>query len=114
MTREELLALRDAIDEALAWPDSVRDQIGQWLTPETAKPNGHDPHPPPTASTPRPAQPRQVAPRGPPSNAERRLLAAVRDHPLASATELPKSANASRSSTGERLKRLAARGAIEK
>jgi hypothetical protein len=38
MTREELAALRDAIDVVLEWPDSVCQQIGAWLTPEAAKP----------------------------------------------------------------------------
>ena len=31
MNRAELGALRDAIDTILNWPDSVRDQIAQWL-----------------------------------------------------------------------------------
>jgi hypothetical protein len=39
VNRAELGALRDAIDTILAWPDSVRDQIAQWLQPNTAKPN---------------------------------------------------------------------------
>jgi hypothetical protein len=44
LNREELIALRDAIDLALALPDSVRALFAQWLTPEIAQPNGRDPH----------------------------------------------------------------------
>ena len=46
MDRDELTALRDAIDTVLMWPDAIRDQVARWLTPETAKPNGRDYHPP--------------------------------------------------------------------
>lgn len=31
MTREELVALRDAIDITLALPDSIRELLAQWL-----------------------------------------------------------------------------------
>ena len=40
MNRAELGALRDAIDTILTWPDSVRDQIAQWLQTDAASPNG--------------------------------------------------------------------------
>jgi hypothetical protein len=53
MTREELTALRNAIDMTLALPDSLRALLAQWLMPEAAKPNGHDRHPPAPASPPR-------------------------------------------------------------
>ena len=43
MNRAELGALRDAIDTILNWPDSVRDQIAQWLQTDASKPNGADP-----------------------------------------------------------------------
>ncbi len=46
MTREELVALRDAIDLALALPDSIRELLFQRLAPAAAKPNGHDLHSP--------------------------------------------------------------------
>ena len=50
MDRTELAALRDAIDQVLAWPDSVRAQVAAWLSPAPPKPgNGLDPHPPPVA-----------------------------------------------------------------
>jgi hypothetical protein len=51
MTRDELAALRDAIDTVLTWPDAVRAEVARWLTP-AAKPNGRDPHPPPHPPTP--------------------------------------------------------------
>jgi hypothetical protein len=51
MNREELVALRDAIDTVLTWPDAVRDQIAAWLAPEAtkgaARGNGLDPRPAP-------------------------------------------------------------------
>ena len=40
LTREELTALRDAIDMTLALPDSIRELLAQWLAPEATKPNG--------------------------------------------------------------------------
>ena len=43
MDRAELGALRDAIDMILNWPDSVRDQIAQWLQTDASKPNCADP-----------------------------------------------------------------------
>ena len=38
MNRAELGALRDAIDTILSWPDSVRDQIAQWLQTDAQSP----------------------------------------------------------------------------
>jgi hypothetical protein len=43
VNRAELGALRDAIDTILNWPDSVRDQIAQWLQTDASKPNRADP-----------------------------------------------------------------------
>jgi hypothetical protein len=41
VTREQLLELRDALDQTLSWPDHVREAIGRWLVaPPAAKPNG--------------------------------------------------------------------------
>jgi hypothetical protein len=45
---------------------------------------------------------------------ERRLLAGLRDHPSASAGMLARIVNANLSSTKDRLRRFAVRGAIEK
>jgi hypothetical protein len=50
MNRQELTALRDAINVVLNWPDSVCTQVAAWLFPGLPKPNGRDPHPPPLAS----------------------------------------------------------------
>jgi len=53
LSREDLVALRDAIDAVLAWPDSVPAEMARWLAPEAAKPgNGLDHAPAPVASTP--------------------------------------------------------------
>jgi Winged helix-turn-helix DNA-binding len=113
MNREELAALRDAIDAVLTWRDGVREQVADWLTPEASKPNGRDPHPPLAAPTPRPAKARLGKPTKAQA-AERRLIAALQANPSLSAGALATAASASRSTTGERLRRLATRGAIEK
>lgn len=131
MNREELVALRDVLDALLRCPDHVRELLVRWLTPEGAKPNGRDPHPPPESLTPANGfndpppsgapKPRSAnverlveASKAQARNAEERLLAAMRETPSLSVAALAKVANASLSTTGERLKRLAARGAIEK
>ena len=36
MNSDELVALRDAINQVLAWPPAVRTQIAAWLTPSKA------------------------------------------------------------------------------
>jgi hypothetical protein len=46
MNREELSALRDALEAVLAWPPAVRTEVARWLTPAAAKGNGVDLHPP--------------------------------------------------------------------
>jgi DNA invertase Pin-like site-specific DNA recombinase len=110
MDREQLSALRDAINVVLSWPDDVRDQIAAWLS--TAKPNGVDHHPPPIAPISRPAKAR-----GKPANArtaENRLLAALQGSPGSSVSKLAAAAGANRSSTAERLRQLAARGMATK
>ena len=62
MTREELTALRDAIDITLALPDSVRELLAQWLAPAAWKANGVDHRPLAPTSTPKAAPtPRTVA-----------------------------------------------------
>jgi hypothetical protein len=115
MTREELTALRDAIDMTLALPDSIRELLAQWLTPAAAKPNGRDPHPPVPTSTPHSAKAKARL-RKPTSAkaAERKLIAAMRDNPGLSVIALANAAGSSRSATGERLRQLAARGVVEK
>jgi hypothetical protein len=114
MTREELTALRDAIDITLALPDSIREMLAQWLAPAAAKPNGHDPHPPVPTPTPRPAKPRHRQSAFSAKTAERKLLAAMREHPGLSVAALANAVGSGRSATGERLRQLAAQGMVEK
>ena len=116
MTREELIALRDAIDLTLALPDSLRELMAQWLAPAAAKPNGHDHNPPAPMSTPRMVKVRAKRIRKPPPAqvAERKLLAAMRDNPGLSVIALANVAGSSRTATGERLRQMAMRGVVEK
>jgi hypothetical protein len=120
MTREELIQLRDAIDITLALPDSIRELLAQWLAPATAKPNGHDRHPPvprPTpkvAPTPRPAASKPYDNPAHARSAERKLLASMREHPGLSATSLAKVVGAGLSTTKERLRRMGGQELIEK
>jgi hypothetical protein len=134
MTRDELAALRDAIDTVLTWPDSVRAEMARWLAPPAARPgNGLDPHRPPgkapSARTDReplgPVQRGSTKPtpyagkgrRAKPSlakAAEQRLLTAMLANPGLSVNALANAANASRSATGERLRGPASRGLVEK
>jgi Winged helix-turn-helix DNA-binding len=118
MTREELVALRDAIDITLALPDSIREMLAQWL-----KPNGHDHHlpvPPPSpeaAPTTAASKPHAAQRYDSPAHAraaERRLLAAMREHPGLSAASLAKVVGAGLSTTKERLRRMGAQELIEK
>jgi hypothetical protein len=116
MTREELTALRNAIDMTLALPDSIRALLAQWLAPAAAKPNGHDPSSPVPTPPPR-AVKAQAARRTKPTSAktaERRLLEAMRDNPGLSVIALANAAGSSRLATGERLRQLALRGVVEK
>jgi hypothetical protein len=124
MDREELLKLHAALGAVLALPESIRELLAKWL--ETAKPNGHDPHPPlvsaPTskaAPTPRLAasKPHAANRYDNPAHAraaERRLLAAMREHPGLSAASLAKVVGAGLSTTKERLRRMGAQELIEK
>ena len=125
MTREELTALRDAIDLTLALPDSIRELLAQWLAPEASKPNGHDLHPPvpppspKAAPAPRPAAPKPhtVKRHDNPAHAraaERKLLAAMRERPGLSSASLAKIVGAGLSTTKERLRRMGAQELIEK
>jgi hypothetical protein len=131
MDREELSALRNAIDTVLTWPDSVRNEVARWLTPQGAKPNGRGHDPPPFASpenlsgktesfspsrspTPYAGKARPGAPPISAKAAEQRLLTAMRKNPGLTVIALAKAAGAGRSATGDRLRRLAASGEIEK
>jgi hypothetical protein len=116
VTREELVALRDAIDMTLALPDSLRALLAQWLAPEASKPNGHDlrsPVPTPPLRTVKARAARRAKPFST-KTAERRLLAAMADNPGLSVIALANAAASSRSAIGERLRQLALRGMVEK
>jgi hypothetical protein len=114
MTREELTALRDAIDITLALPDSIREMLAQWLAPAAAKPNGQDPHPPPIAPKLNAAKALVAAKDVHARAAEQKLLAVLRDHPGSSAGSLARASGGALSSTKHRLARLAERGQVEK
>ena len=134
MTRDELAALRDAVNTVLTWAPAVLAEVARWLSPAAPLPgNGLDPHPPSitprsgeSTATPsvavlserpgkaRPAKASTRAKPTPAQAAEQRLLAAVRANPGLSVNALAKAANASRSATGERLRQLGRRGVIEK
>ena len=130
MNRDELTALRNAIDVVLVWPDAVRDQVAAWLAPEAIREagNGVD-RDPPTAS---PADngsgripeshPHRPAPHvgktrhGRSSTAaktDERLLEALRDAPGLSAVKLAAAVRINRSTVGERLRELAGRELVE-
>jgi hypothetical protein len=110
VNREELAALRDALDAVLTWPDSGRIELARWLMPEAATPgNGPDTHPPPGAATPAKARPSEALAK----DKEQKLLAAIQANPGLSATALARASAAAKATVQDRLKRLAARGAIE-
>ena len=120
MNRQELTALRDALDALLVWPDGVLVQMARWLA-DVAKPNGRDPAPPvPSAPGPGKAKARnsfEAARRAKLTEArtaEQRLIAAMKDNPSMSVIALANAVDASRSTTGERLRRLSAAGKVEK
>ena len=117
MTREELTALRDAIDITHALPDSLRALLAQWLAPEVAKPNGHDPHPPATLVSTVDARSR-IAPSSRPAKARQHqagLLKALDGNPAGmSISALAKGAAANRETIRQRLLELAARGTVER
>ena len=132
MNSDELVALRDAINEVLAWPPAVRAEIARWLAPPAAKPgNGLDLHPPLVAATsvevpkrnisspprqsptPYAGKARRAKP-SPAKAAEQRLLAAMADNPGLSVNGLANAAGSSRSAAGERLRQLARAGTVEK
>ena len=112
MNRAELGALRDAIDTILRWPDSVRDQIAQWLQTDTSNPNGGDPARPSRSRSNRrhgskPAVQEAAA-------REQALLEAMRDHPEAGVVQWAKATHCDKSAVSMRLGRLAKRGVVER
>jgi hypothetical protein len=128
MTRAELVALRDALEAVLSWPDSVRAEVARWLTPEAAKPNGlgngagQEPlkklerlDAPRRSPTPYAGRVRRGRPPTSAKTAEQRLLVALQEGAgNLSVIELARALGSGRSAVGERLRQLARRGAIEK
>jgi hypothetical protein len=112
VNRAELGALRDAIDTILNWPDSVRDQIAQWLQTDASKPNRADPG---RLSRLVLAGRRGFKPGVEESAArERALLEAMRDHPEAGVVQWAKATRCDKSAVSMRLGRLAKRGVVER
>ena len=112
MNRAELGALRDAIDTILSWPDSVRDQIWQWLQTDAAKPNGAGPGRLPRS---RSNRRRGFKPGAEESAArERALIEAMRDDPEAGVVQWAKTTRCDKRAVSMRLGRLAKRGVVER
>ena len=112
MDRAELGALRDALDTILTWPDSVRDQITQWLQTDVSKPNCADPGP---LSRSRSNRPPGFKPGiGESAARERALLEAMRDDPEAGVVQWAKTTRCDKSAVSMRLGRLAKRGLVER
>ena len=112
MDRAELGALRDAIDTILTWPDSVRDQIAQWLQMDASKPNRAGPgRLSRSRSSRRPSFKPGV---GELAARELALLEAMRDHPEAGVVQWAKATRCDKSAVSMRLGRLAKRGTVER
>jgi hypothetical protein len=112
LNRAELGALRDAIDKILSWPDSVRNQIAQWLQTDASNPNG--------AGLGRLSCSRSNRARGSrpgvqeASASEQALLKAMRDDPEAGVVQWAKTTRCDKSAVSMRLGRLAKRGLVER
>ena len=112
MDRAELGALRDAIDTILTWPDSVRNQITQWLQTDVSKPNRADPG---RLSDYRSNRPPCFKPSVQESaGREQALLEAMRDDPEAGVVQWAKTTRCDKSAVSMRLGRLAKRGLVER
>lgn len=112
MNRAELGALRDAIATILTWPDSVRDQIAQWLQTDVSKPNRADPG---RLSRSRSSRPPGFKPGvGESAAREQALLEAMRDDSEAGVVQFAKTIRCDKSVVSMRLGRLAKRGAVER
>jgi hypothetical protein len=111
LNRAELGALRDAIDTILNWPDSVRNQIAQWVQ-TASKPNSADRG---RLSRSRSNRRRGYQPGVEESAArERALLEAMRDDPEAGVVQWAKTTRCDKSAVSMRLGRLAKRGVVER
>ena len=127
MDREELTAVYNALNALLGLSDDMLEQVAKWISPATAKGNGHDPDPLPAANghaqkeqplrqSPAPyvGKIRRGRPKTSAKTAERKLLEAMQANPGLSVIALANAAGSSRSATGERLRRLALTGKVEK
>jgi hypothetical protein len=110
VNRAELGALRDAIDTILTWPDSVRDQIAQWLQTDVSKPNCADPGPLSRSRSNRPPGFKPSAEES--AGRERALLEAMRDDPEAGVVQWAKTTRCDKSAVSMRLGQLAKRGLV--
>ena len=104
--------LRDAIDTILAWPDSVRSQVAQWLQTDVSKPNRADPSYLSRSNSNRPPGFKPGV--GESAARERALLEAMRDHPEAGVVQWAKTTRCDKSAVSMRLGRLAKRGLVER
>jgi hypothetical protein len=104
VNRAELGALRDAIDTVLSWPDSVLNQIAQWLQADASTPNGAGPGRP---SRSRSNRQRGFMPSVESAAREQALLEAMREQPEAGVVQWA-------SAVSMRLGRLAKRGVVER
>ena len=112
MNRAELGALRDAIDTILTWPDSVRDQIAQWLQTDVPNPNRADPGRLSRSHSDRPPDFKPGV--GESAAREQALLEAMRDDPEAGVVQWAKTTRCDKSAVSMRLGRLAKRGLVER
>ena len=112
MNRAELGALRDAIDTILNWPDSVRDQVAQWLQTDVANPSGAGPG---RLSRSRSNRPPGFKPGVQEASArEQALLEAMHDQPEAGVVQWAQATRCDKSAVSMRLGRLAKRGLVER
>ena len=112
MDRAELGALRDAIAAILTWPDSVRNQIAQWLQADASKPNGSDLGRLSSSHSNRRHGSKPSAQEA--SASEQALLEAMRDDPEAGVVQWAKTTRCDKSAVSMRLGRLAKRGLVER
>jgi hypothetical protein len=117
MDWEELVKLHTALGAMAALPESIRELLVKWL--EVPKPNGHDPRPPVLTPTPRPVKTKTKSRRAKSIEAharaaEQTLLQAMGAQSDLTVVALANLVKASRSSTGERLRRLSVAGKVEK
>ena len=112
MDRVELGALRDAIDTILNWPDSVRDQIAQWLQTDASNFNRADPGQLSHSRSNRARGSRPGVQEA--SESEQALLEAMRDDPEAGVVQWAKITRCDKSAVSMRLGRLAKRGLVER